>query len=62
MKKPAGELATASIQDVPDGEREQIYVQHTLASLKQLLRPDVGTMQIGQQAYSEVMTWAAGQL
>ncbi|MBB5831904.1 hypothetical protein [Brachybacterium aquaticum] len=63
MKKPAGEVATLSIQDVPDSEREQIYVEHTLSSLKRLLRRDVGTMQIGQQAYTEVMmTWAAGQL
>lgn len=63
MKKPAGEVATVSIQDVPDSEREQIYVEHTLASLKQLLRRDVGTMQIGQQAYTEVMMiWAARPL
>lgn len=63
MKKPAGAVATVSIHDVPDREREQIYVEHTLASLKQLLRRDVRTMQIGQQAYTKVMmTWAAGQL
>lgn len=63
MKKPAGEVATVSIRDVPDSERDQIYVEHTLDSLKVLLRRDVGTMQIGQQAYSKVMmTWAAQQV
>lgn len=63
MKKPAAEVATVSIRDVPDSEREQIYVQHTIASLKRLLRRDVATMQVGKQAYSEVMlNWAARQL
>jgi hypothetical protein len=63
MKKPVGQVATVSIRDVPESEKDQIYVEHTLASLKRLLRRDLGTMQIGKQAYSEVMlAWAARQL
>lgn len=62
-KRSTAEVATVSIRDVRDSEREQIYVRHTLASLKRVLRRDVGTMHIGKQAYSEVMqNWAARQL
>ena len=61
-KKPAGMVATVSIRDVPGSEQEHICVEHTIDSLKRLLRRDVSTMQIGKRAYSEVMlTWAMRQ-
>ena len=55
-------VATVSIRDVPGSEQEHICVEHTIDSLKRLLRRDVSTMQIGKRAYSEVMlTWAMRQ-
>lgn len=59
-KQTTGDVATVSIHDVPDSEREQETVQHTLDSLRKLLRRDVTTMRIGEQAYTEIMLkWAA---
>lgn len=62
-KQTSGDIATVSISDAPESEREQDYGQYTLDDLKRLLRSSVVTMRIGEQAYSEIMfKWAAQQV
>ncbi|MDQ1076194.1 hypothetical protein [Microbacterium sp. SORGH_AS_0969] len=62
-KSNAGQLATVSIVDVPDSERKQVVVQHTLESLEALHRRLVGTVRIGEVAYTSLMlSWGATQL
>ncbi|WP_432733134.1 hypothetical protein [Microbacterium sp. MM2322] len=62
-KSNAGQLATAFIVDVPDTEREQVVVQHTLKSLEMPHRRLVGTVRIGEAAYKSLMVrWGAAQL
>ncbi|TFC91329.1 MULTISPECIES: hypothetical protein [Cryobacterium] len=61
-KLASGEIATTSIRDVPDSEREQDIVQFELVGLRKILKRDLATMQVGELAYSEVMLqWAARQ-
>jgi hypothetical protein len=62
-KGPAsGEIATVSIGDIPDSEREQVIVQYGLDQLRNLLKSDVTTMLIGMHAHAEVgVNWAARQ-
>jgi hypothetical protein len=61
-KVTSGTVATASISDVEGSEKEHDVVRHTIESLRKLLQQDVVTMQIGEQAYSEIMLkWAAQQ-
>lgn len=62
-KSNAGHIATVSIVDLPDSEREQVVVQHTLKSLELLHRRLVGTVRIGEVAYTSLMLrWGATQL
>lgn len=62
-KRAAGHIATVSIRDVPDSEKEQETVLHTVDSLKTLLKRDVTTMRIGELAYTEIMVaWSVKQL
>lgn len=59
-KPTSGTIATVFISDVVGSEKEHDIVRHTLDSLRKLLQRDVVTMQIGEQAYSEIMLkWAA---
>lgn len=61
-KQTSGDVATVSLVDVPESDREQDVGQYTLDDLKGLLRRNVVTMRIGEQAYTEVMLkWAAQQ-
>lgn len=60
-KPTSGTVATVSIADVPDSMREHDIVRYTLHSLRKLLRKDIVTMQVGEQAYSEIMLNWAGQ-
>lgn len=61
-KSKSGTVATVSIKDIPDSEHEHDIVRYTLDSLRKLLRQNIVTMQIGEQAYSEIMLkWAAQQ-
>ena len=61
-KVTSGTVATVSISDVAGSEKEHDIVRHTLDSMRKLLQQDVVTMQIGEQAYSEIMLkWAAQQ-
>lgn len=58
-KPTSGTVAVVSIEDVPDSEREHDVVRYTLDSLRNLLRKNVVTMQVGEQAYSGIMlNWA----
>lgn len=62
-KRTVGPIATVFISDVPDSERAQETVQHTLGSLKKLLRRDITTMRIGELAYTKIMMkWSTKQL
>lgn len=62
-KQVSGDVATLSVTDVPGSEREQDVVQYSLNTLKELLRRDLVTMQIGELAYTEVMMrWATENL
>ena len=62
-KQTSGVIATLSIIDVPESDREQDFGQYTLDDLKQLLRGNVVTMRIGEQAYTEIMLkWATQQI
>lgn len=62
-KSNAGHIATVSLVDVPDSEREQVVVQHTLKSLEALHRRLVGTAHVGEVAYASIMLrWGATQL
>lgn len=54
-KAVSGSTATVSIADVPGSEKEQEYVLHSLESLQKILSQSIVTMQIGSQAYTEVM-------
>lgn len=55
----SNEVATLSIRDVPGSEREHEYVQHTLVTLRKLLKRDIDTMHIGMSALTEVgLAWA----
>lgn len=59
-KQTSGAVATVSIIDVPESDREQDVGQYTLNDLRGLLRSTVVTMRIGEQAYAGVMLkWAA---
>lgn len=61
-KVTSGTVATVSISDVTGSEKEHDIVRHTHDSLRKLLQQDVVTMQIGEQAYSELMLkWAVQQ-
>lgn len=61
-KPTSGTIATVSIEDVPDSEHEHDIVRYTLDSLRKLLRQNIVTMQIGEQAYSEIMLkWVTQQ-
>lgn len=62
-KRASGHVATVSIRDVPDSEKAQEVVLHTVDTLRALLKRDITTMRIGQLAYAEVMmTWSIEQL
>lgn len=62
-KQTSGGVATVSIVDVPESDREQDVAQYTLDDLKRLLRSNVVTMRIGEQAYTEIMLkWASQQI
>jgi hypothetical protein len=59
-KTTSGLVATVSIRDVPDSEREQDIVQYEDADLRMILKRSLQTIRIGEIAYSEVMlTWSA---
>lgn len=61
-KHVSGEIATLSIVDVPESDKEQGIGQYTLDSLRKILARSIVTMRIGEQAYSEVMVnWAVRQ-
>lgn len=58
-KHTSGDIATLSMRDVPESDREQDLGQYTLDDLSKLLRASVVTMRIGEHAYGEVMArWA----
>lgn len=58
-KAVSGSIATVSITDLPRSEKEQDYALHSLESLQKILHQSIITMQIGSQAYREVMMkWA----
>lgn len=62
-KQTSGGLATVSIPDMPESDREQDFGQYTLDDLKRVLRSNVVTMRIGEQAYTEIMLkWATQQI
>jgi hypothetical protein len=62
-KRTSGDIATVSVREIAGSEREQDTVQHTLDSLKKLLRKGLATMHIGELAYTEIMLkWTAEQL
>ncbi|WP_460800086.1 hypothetical protein [Microbacterium sp. GXF0217] len=54
-KKSSGLVAVLSIADVEDSEREHVLVEHTVESLRRLLRRDLITANIGAQALVETM-------
>lgn len=61
-KNTPGVIATVSIVDVPESDEVQIIGQYTLESLKKILARSIVTMQIGEQAYSDIMLlWASRQ-
>lgn len=61
-KNTPGDVATVSIVDVPERDREQIIEQFTLEHLKKILASSIVTMRIGEQAYADVMhQWAIQQ-
>jgi hypothetical protein len=61
-KVVSGEIATVSIRDVPDSERDQVFVQYRLDELRKLLKRDVATMLIGELGHAEIsVRWAARQ-
>lgn len=61
-KQTSGAVATVSIVDVPQSDREQDVGQYTLDDLRRLLRSNIVTMRIGEQAYTGLMLkWAAQQ-
>lgn len=60
-KNTPGEIATISIVDVPESDKEQIVGQYTLDCLKQILARSIVTMRIGEQAYSGSMLWWASR-
>lgn len=62
-KQTSGDIATVSLIDVPGSDREQDFGRYTLDDLKRLLRGNVVTMRIGEQAYTETMLkWASQQI
>lgn len=62
-KQTSGAAATVSIVDVTESDREQDVGQYTLNDLKRLLRSNVVTMRLGEQAYTEIMLkWASQQI
>jgi hypothetical protein len=62
-KVASGEIATVSIRDVTDSEREQEFIQFTPDELRKLLKRDLDTMRIGMHALTEIgLNWAAQQL
>jgi hypothetical protein len=62
-KNYSGEIATVSIGDVPESERETVVVRYRLDELRKLLKRDVTTMGIGERAFTESnLRWAAKQL
>ncbi|WP_146086428.1 hypothetical protein [Rathayibacter sp. AY1D1] len=54
-RQTSGTVAAVSIIDVSGSERKQDVVEHTVESLRGVLRRDVATMRIGQLALSEIM-------
>ncbi len=54
-KKSSGLVAVLSITDVADSEREHVLVEHTVESLRRLLRRDLATVRIGTHALAETM-------
>lgn len=62
-KAISGSIATVSIADVPESEKEQDYTLYNLESLQKVLNQSIITMRIGSQAYTEVMFhWANQQM
>lgn len=61
-KNTPGDVATVSIVDVPESDKEQIIEQFTFEQLKKILASSIVTMRIGEQAHAEVMhRWAIQQ-
>jgi hypothetical protein len=62
-KQISGDIATVSIVDAPESDRQQDYGEYTLDDLKRVLRGNVVTMRIGEQAYTQIMLkWASQQI
>ena len=62
-KRASQSTVTVSLTDVTDSQQGQEMVEHTIESLRAILRKNITTMRIGHHAYTEVMiAWAKMQV